>query len=204
VGGPWTLFVYAVEGHHAGALSAAKGASDLYQLFASRIVPVIERVARAQLEAGADLVMIFDTAAGELTPDTFRRAVAPDVRRLTSAIPGRFGYYARGLHPAHLGTPLDATLGPIAGLGVDWRWSMRTLLAATDRQGFLQGNFDPALLQLSGATLERAIEEFLRPIADLSVEARRGWICGLGHGVLKDTPETSVRDFVRTVRRRLS
>ena len=77
------------------------------------------------------------------------------------------------------------------------------VLTAPARRGFVQGNFDPALLHLTGAALTRAIDEFLAPMAALTPEARRGWICGLGHGVLPGTPETSMRTFVRTVRRRL-
>lgn len=204
IGGPWTLFVYAVEGSHAGSLSRAKGAVELYEAFAERITPVLAEVARAQIAAGADLVMIFDTAAGELSPAAFHSIVAPDIRRLAAACPGQLGYYARGLHPAHLSDNDESTIGSVAGLGVDWRWDMRELLATPGRRGFLQGNFDPALLQLSGPTLDRALEAFLAPIASLSPEDRRGWVCGLGHGVMKDTPEESVRHFVRTVRERLA
>jgi uroporphyrinogen decarboxylase len=148
--------------------------------------------------------MIFDTAAGELSPSAFHAIVAPDIRRLASACPGQLGYYARGLHPAHLTDNDESTIGSVAGLGVDWRWDMRELLVTPGRSGFLQGNFDPALLQLSGPTLDRAIEGFLAPMASLTPDERRGWVCGLGHGVMKDTPEASVRHFVRAVRERLA
>jgi uroporphyrinogen decarboxylase len=89
-------------------------------------------------------------------------------------------------------------------LGVDWRWDLTEVLAAKNRTGFVQGNFDPAMLFLTGTPLRRAVVEFLDPIAALPAVDRRGWICGLGHGVLPGTPEQSVRDFVRIVRRRLS
>jgi uroporphyrinogen decarboxylase len=173
-------------------------------------------MARAQLAAGADLVMVFDTAAGELTPSDFRRYAAPDLAWLARQAPGRLGYYARGLHPAHLATALGAAARngaaaqdgvsrrPWAGLGLDWRWDLASALIAPGRDGFIQGNFDPALLHLTGAALRRALDEFLAPIASLSVEARRGWICGLGHGVLPGTPEASMRTFVQTIRRRLA
>lgn len=204
IGGPWTLFVYAVEGGHTGSLARAKASMPLYREFAKRIVPLLERVARAQRAAGADVVMVFDTAAGELDPAAFRRWLVPDLERLAGTLPGQLGYFARGLHPAHLGAKGEVDLGPWAGIGVDWRWSLSDVLAAPNRRGFVQGNFDPALLQLTGDALRSAIDEFLEPIAALSPEERRGWICGLGHGVLPATPEASVREFVETVRRRLS
>jgi uroporphyrinogen decarboxylase len=202
MGGPWTLFVYAIEGSHAGSLVRAKSSLDLYRRFARLIVPLLQRMAQAQLDAGADLVMVFDTAGGELAPPAFRRHIAPDLARLANAFPGRLGYYARNLHPAHLGAS-PVLPGRWAGLGFDWRWDLAGVLTSPDRPGFVQGNFDPTLLHLTGAALGRAIDEFLAPFAALTPDQRRGWICGLGHGVLPGTPEASMRTFVRTVRRRL-
>ena len=205
IGGPWTLFVYAVEGTHAGSLVAAKTSMPLYRQFARILVPLLERAARAQLEAGADMVMVFDTAAGELAPADFRRLLAPDLRRLSAALPGRLGYFARGIQAAHLGGSASTRdIGDWLGLGVDWRWDIASVIGTRGRSGFVQGNFDPARLHLTGAALRRAIGDYLAPIAALSPARRRGWICGLGHGVLPGTPETSVRDFVRFVRRQLA
>jgi uroporphyrinogen decarboxylase len=203
IGGPWTLFVYAIEGTHRGALTRAKSSRDLYRRFARLMLPVLQRMAAEQLRAGADLVMVFDTAAGELSPDTFRRIVVPDLARLASSAPGRLGYFARGLNASHFedGPSLP---GGWAGLGFDWRWSLAEVLARPGRTGFVQGNFDPALLHLEGRQLSKALDEYLTPLASLEPARRRGWICGLGHGVLPGTPEASVRTFVRTVRRRLS
>lgn len=205
IGGPWTLFVYAVEGTHAGSLVRAKSSMSLYQKFARVLVPLLARAARAQLEAGADVVMVFDTAAGELGPADYQRFIAPDLRRLSAALPGRLGYFARGIQAAHLGGRAGTKdVGEWRGLGVDWRWDLGSVLKTPARKGFVQGNFDPALLHLTGRALGRAVEEFLAPIATLTPAQRRGWICGLGHGVLPGTPEASVRDFVRTVRRRMA
>jgi uroporphyrinogen decarboxylase len=204
VGGPWTLFVYAVEGTHAGSLIRPKASMPLYRKFARIIVPLLERMAQAQLDAGADVVMVFDTAAGELTPAMYRRHLVPDLQKLSARLGGRLGYYARGIHPAHLGGMTSTQIGDWAGLGVDWRWHLPDVLAARGRRGFVQGNFDPALLHLTGAALKRAVGDFLDPIVALPAAARRGWVCGLGHGVLPATPEASVREFVRAVRRRLS
>ena len=201
VGGPWTLFVYAVEGTHAGTLATAKTSLPLYRRFARRLVPLLERGIASQLAAGADLVMVFDTAAGELPADVYRRVVAPDLVRLARRFPGQLGYFGRHLHPAHL-APASIADAPWAGLAYDWRWDLASCLARP-RSGFVQGNFDPALLLLTGRALDRAIDEFLAPMAKLPAHARRGWICGLGHGVLPPTPEASVRRFVQRVRRRL-
>jgi uroporphyrinogen decarboxylase len=207
VGGPWTLFVYAVEGTHAGALARAKASLDLYRAFAARIVPLLVENIRLQFEGGADIVMIFDTAAGELAPETFDTVMAPDLASLTRAFPRRLGYYAKGLKPAHLGSQ-PAGRRPrtghftddLAGLGVDMHWDLAAALTDAPRRGFIQGNFDPVSLQLTGAALDGALDRFLAPLRELDADTRRGWICGLGHGVLPGTPEESVRTFVRRVR----
>jgi uroporphyrinogen decarboxylase len=203
IGGPWTLFVYATEGSHSGSLAHAKSSLGLYRRFARVIVPLLGRMAGAQLEAGADLVMVFDTAAGELTPTAFRHHILPDLTRLADGHPGRLGYYARNLHPAHFGDDDEALPGAWAGIGLDWRWDLSRVLGRPNRRGFVQGNFDPALLHLTGAALRRAIDEFLSPVAALTPDERHGWICGLGHGVLPGTPEESMRTFVRMARERL-
>ena len=203
VGGPWTLFVYAVEGTHAGALARAKASPRLFTDVAAHLVPVLREAIRMQLQASADVVMVFDTAAGELSPGWFRRLITPDLIALAETFPGRLGYYARGLHPAHLA---DArfTRAPWAGVGYDARWDLPAQLLVNRERGdtaFVQGNFDQALLFLDGRDLEQALDEYLEPFRGLDPAARRAWICGLGHGVLPGTPEASVRTFVRVVRR---
>lgn len=102
VGGPWTLFVYAMEGSHKGDLVRSKSAPELYRAFADRLVPLLIENVRLQIEGGAEVVMVFDTAAGELSPAWFQREAAGDLATLFHAFPGKLGYYARGIQPAHL------------------------------------------------------------------------------------------------------
>ena len=198
VGGPWTLFVYAVEGSHAGALARAKSSPSLYASFAAVCVPLLAEAIRMQLDAGADVVMVLDTAAGELACETFAEFIAPDLAALAWSFPERLGYYAKASHPDQMSAPVF-TAAPWAGLGVDARWSLGDLLQR-GRQGFVQGNFDPALMLLPEPEFRLALQLYLEPIAALRPEKRRGWICGLGHGVLPGTPEEHIRLFVRTVR----
>ena len=203
VGGPWTLFVYAVEGTHSGPLARAKASPDLYRAFADRMVPLLLENIRLQFEGGADAIMIFDTAAGELLPEVFQRDIAPDLKTMAGAFPKRLGYYAKGLRPAHLAFRDAARrrfVDDLAGLGLDPHWDLARALRHRPGPGFVQGNFDPALLRLTGAALDHAIDAFLAPLVALDANVRRGWICGLGHGVLPGTPEDSVRTFVTRVR----
>jgi uroporphyrinogen decarboxylase len=199
VGGPWTLFVYALEGSHVGALTRAKSSPALYRAFARRVVPLLRRLIASQLSAGADVVMVLDTAAGELAASEFAGWLARDLDALAAAGPGRVGYYAKGLHPDQLAERRVAAI-PWAGLGLDARWNLATALAAPRRRGFLQGNFDQSLLHLEGRALTSAVHRFLDPIRRLPVRRRRGWICGVGHGLVPGTPEASVHRFIHLVR----
>jgi len=212
VGGPWTLFVYAVEGTHAGRLERAKSSPALYRAFADRLVPLLIENIRLQFDGGADIVMIFDTAAGELSPEQYADWTARDLAKLAAPFPGQLGYYARGTNRPRRWTP-EVDLGQVllaqarpvplsefAGIGLDWTWDLPTELRCADRRGFLQGNFDPAALAADHSTFAAALGRYLEPLRALDAGARRGWICGLGHGVLQTTPEDNVRAFVNTVR----
>jgi uroporphyrinogen decarboxylase len=195
VGGPWTLFVYAVEGSHSGSLVESKKLLSLFPRFCETMVPLLRKNIELQLDAGAEVVMIFDTAAGELSPDIFTAEVAPQLQTLTAKDVSRIGYYSKGTQAAHLRHPLFIS-GGLAGVGVDSRWDMSEALDFFPH-GFVQGNFDQALLLGERAELKKHLDRYLEALAN---RATPGWICGLGHGVLPGTPEDNVRLFVDTVR----
>ena len=195
VGGPWTLFVYAVEGTHKGSLTNSKRLLSLFPRFCASVVPLLERNIELQLNNGAEVVMIFDTAAGELSPQLFKSEVVPQLKALTATDGSRIGYYSKGTQPAHLRDPLF-TGGKLAGIGVDHCWDIREAFDVSSR-GFVQGNFDQALLHSSRDDLKKHLKNYLEPLAGRELP---GWICGLGHGVLPGTPEDNVRLFVDTVR----
>src|SRR5712692_195413 len=195
VGGPWTLFVYAVEGSHKGSLTASKDLLSLFPRFCEVMVPLLARNIELQLNNGAELVMIFDTAAGELPPEMFAAEVIPQLQLLTQNQSSRIGYYSKGTQPAHLRHSLF-TEGRLAGVGVDYRWDMAEAFDMF-AHGFVQGNFDPALLLCEQDELKNRLTKYL---GALMRHDRAGWVCGLGHGVLPGTPEENVRIFVDTVR----
>ena len=195
VGGPWTLFVYAVEGSHKGSLVESKKLLSLFPRFCETIVPLLARNIALQLDCGAEFVMIFDTAAGELPPGIFKTEIVPQLQTLTGKKAARIGYYSKGTQPAHLQQPLFIE-GGLAGVGLDHGWNMSEAFDYF-RNGFVQGNFDQALLLCERGELKKHLHRYLEP---LSNRATPGWICGLGHGVLPGTPEDNVRLFVDTVR----
>jgi uroporphyrinogen decarboxylase len=194
VGGPWTLFVYAVAGSHQRA-HVAVNELPLFARFCERLIPLLVRNIELQLASGAELVMVFDTAAGNLSPETFGSEVVPQLERLTAKFPLQLGYYSKGTTALHLRRPLF-TEGSWSGVAVDHDWDLRDAFKLFPHS-FIQGNFDPALLMLERADLQQRLLDYLQPLAS---NGRAGWVCGLGHGVLPTTPEENVRFFVNTVR----
>ena len=197
VGGPWTLFTYAVEGEHKGSLIKSKTQTTLFHKFCEQLVPLLDENIQLQLDGGAEVVMLLDTAAGEVSPAIFRGEIEKYLNHFAAKFPKRLGYYAKGTTNAHVARVrrnLD-----FAGFGFDHRFDLPEELK-TQPAGFLQGNFDQTLLFGDTAQFKRRVDEYLAPFKLLTREQRRGWVCGLGHGVLPNTPEEHVRYFVNHVR----
>jgi uroporphyrinogen decarboxylase len=199
VGGPWTLFVYAIEGSHIGSLTQTKKhLYDLWPKFCEIITPFLIANIQLQFEGGADVVMIFDTAAGELSPQLYTEKVVPQLKLISEAYPNKLGYYAKGATPDHFLSPIFLNLN-WAGRGLDHRHDLRKVLK-DNRKGFVQGNFDQSLLHLDNSDFEKVFRNYLEGFKSLSISERAGWVCGLGHGVLPKTPEKNVKRFVEIVR----
>ncbi len=198
VGGPWTLFAYAVDGSHKGGLEHTKRSLRLYKPFCETLVPLLKENIRLQLEGGAEVVMLFDTAAGELSPMVYQEIVVPTLEELAKTYPRQLGYYAKSVQPAHLRHKLFQS-DLFVGLGFDHRWDLTEALA-NYRHGFVQGNFDQSLLFCEPTEFKMRVEQYLKPLKALSLEQRAGWVSGLGHGVLPQTPEENVRNLVKMVR----
>ena len=102
-------------------------------------------------------------------------------------------YYSKGTGPEHW-KALDGL--PVAGLGIDWHHDMAQVLSDWSGKYAIQGNVDPNWLFLEAPELERRLRQVFSAVKALPAEARKGWICGLGHGVLPKTPELNVRLFL--------
>jgi uroporphyrinogen decarboxylase len=199
VGGPWTLFAYAVQGTHGGHLLEAKKALSLFRGFNEVLLPLLEENIRLQFEGGAEVVMVFDTAAGELSALEFRAQVVPGLERLARKYPGKLGYYSKQTVWDHLSGTALVEPGLWAGLGVDHRFDLPSLFSRIP-SGFVQGNFDQSFLFSTTTEFERLVDAYLKPFLALTPEKRAGWVAGLGHGVLPKTPEAHVRRLVDKIR----
>jgi uroporphyrinogen decarboxylase len=199
VGGPFTLYVYAAAGSHESAQAAVPGLTNgVYEAFNAKLLDLLAANMALQSRAGAEVVALFDTAAGEIDAGTYGKHVVPvlaDVlarfRKLDATTP--VTYYSRGTGPAYW----DQLKGlPFQCLGIDWRHDIGAVLAQYGDTWAVQGNVDPEWLHLPADQLEQQLQEYFARLKALPAALRRGWICGLGHGILQRTPEANVRRFV--------
>lgn len=200
VGGPLTLFCYAVEGSHAGELIDSKaGLQDgRFNGFVEKLMNLLVENMKLQAEAGADTIAVLDTCAGEFSPEIFEKQIVPVLKTLFEKFQKLcpqtpITYYSKGTGPAHWKslTPL-----PIACLGIDWNHDIAEVLKEWGKYWAIQGNIDPNWLFLEPKELENRLREIFTKVKALPPEVRKGWVCGLGHGVLPKTPESNVRLFL--------
>ena len=191
---PWTLACYMIEGQTRGDVSNAKQlladhprlARDLMQ----RIVGVTARYLKAQIEAGATAVQLFDTWACELSPAEYEEFELPATRSifdsLASAGVPRI-LFAKG--SARILKSMARTQADV--LSVDWQTDLAQARRELGSKVVLQGNVDPSVLLRSVAEVRRA--------AAVAVEKTGGigHVLNLGHGILPTTPLENARAFVR-------
>ncbi len=201
VGGPFTLFCYAVEGSHQGSLdSAREGLRDgRYSGFFEKLGDLLVENMILQAKSGADAVAIFDTCAGEVDPDTYREVIIPGLRWVMEKFKQEclhtpLVYYSKGMGPTHWQSLKGL---PLACLGVDWNHDLKEMLLKWSDFWAIQGNIDPHWLFLDPQELENKLRKVFDSIKSLPLIHRRAWICGLGHGVLPKTPEENVKLFLR-------
>lgn len=198
VGGPWTLYSYFMEGGHKGDLTIAKKNLENFLDFNKTIIPLLKGNIELQLDGGAEIILMIDTAAGALSPNLFKKLIVPAIEATLSDFDKKVGLYFKGIHPDHL-NHIFFSNPKIAGIGFDHRWDL-TKVFELPLKGFVQGNFDQALLHADIKSFPHLLEEWLVPFKKLSQKERAGWICGLGHGILPQTPMQNVKKFVTFVR----
>jgi len=196
-GAPWTLAAYASETRLSRDLDRLTSLAWREPAFVERLLERMATIAaetlRAQIEAGADVLQIFDTWAGVLAPSRFRRFAGHALAQTIAALPRErppLVVYARGA--GHLLEDL-ARLGADV-VSIDWRTDLGDAAERVGVRVSLQGNLDPAAL---GAPEDEIRAEVSRML-DLGRKAR-GHVANLGHGVLQHTPIDGVRAFVEAV-----
>lgn len=199
VGAPWTLAAYTVEGKGSKDYSVIKSMAfsepamlhDLLSKFADAIATYV----RYQIDCGAQVVQMFDSWAGQLSPQDYEIFALPYQQRVV-----------RQVRQTHPDTPLILLVSGSAGLlermaqsgvdiiTVDWTVDMADARARLGSHIGVQGNLDPGVLFGSKAFIRDRILDTIHKAGN------RGHILNLGHGVLPNTPEENVAFFFETAK----
>jgi uroporphyrinogen decarboxylase len=197
-GAPFTLASYVVEGGHSKDYAAIKTLiyrdPDTFDRLMRMLSDAVVAYLRAQVEAGAQALQLFDSWVGWLSPYDFERHALPYVRSVIERVKGRVPliYFANGAAGM---LPLVASAGSDV-VGVDWRSDLDRAWAELGDGVAVQGNLDPVVLLGPPAAIEARVADILR-----RVDGRAGHIFNLGHGVLPSTPPDNVMYLVDAVHR---
>ncbi len=192
VGGLWTLLRFAVDKKKQNFL-----VEDFHFNFLEKtLFPLIKKNIQLQLDAGAEIVMVFDSGLKDLNISLFKDKYIFYIKELSEAFPNKIGYYCRGKNIEELQLLSSFSL---AGLGIDNNIDITSCLSSY-KNGFIQGNFDEKKMLLDENSLIKAINDYCDYIESNGITT--GWVCGLGHGIDKNTPEKNVHLFIDIIRKR--
>jgi uroporphyrinogen decarboxylase len=196
-GAPFTIASYLIEGGKSSDYRITKQMMwrepEAWSLLMGKIAEVVRRYLRAQVEAGAQAVQLFDSWVGALSPDDYREHVLPHVRHILKDLE------QTGVPVIHFGTNTATLLeaqveagGTV--IGVDWRIRLDEGWRRIGHDHAIQGNLDPLLLC---APPEIAAKQARAVLAEAG--GRPGHIFNLGHGIVPETPVDHVKAMIDLV-----
>lgn len=193
-GAPWTLLCYMVEGGGSKTFSKAKALlykePRLAHHLLEKLTETVIEYLKLKVEAGVDVVQIFDSWAGVLDQQTYQTFSLPYIKRIVNALNPIVPtiVFAKGAHFS-----LDEILALEANAtGLDWAINIAELRKKIGQRKVLQGNMDPCVLYGSKETITSHVNQIHRDMGSQH-------IFNLGHGVYPDTPLDNVIHFVKTV-----
>lgn len=195
-GAPWTILAYMVEGSGSKTFSKAKQflytQPELAHLLLDKITKSSINYLKAQIEAGADMVQIFDSWAGILSEKQYYEFALKYINDIVTAIKplAPITVFAKDAHYA---------INQIAKtncntIGLDWTIDPAKARLEAGQAITLQGNADPCLLYADEKTIQRETEDMLKAFG------KQRYICNLGHGLYPDIDKEKVKFFVNVVK----
>ncbi len=193
-GAPWTLATYMIEGQGTKTYNIVKKLiytePELMHALLAKVTDVVKHYLAKQIEAGADVVQIFDSWAAALEEDAYFEFSWKYMKQIAAFIKARYPHIPVILFPKGIAAYLDRIDGDFDVFGVDWSTPIELAKAKLGERYVLQGNMEPTRLYSQEATKE-AIEH----IAEVMKDGRH--IFNLGHGILPDVPVENAQYFVK-------
>jgi uroporphyrinogen decarboxylase len=203
-GAPFTLASYAIEGHgtrdyeNCKALMWSDPAS--WDLLLSKFADTTIAYLNAQIDAGAQVVQLFDSWVGYVAPRDYEKSILPHSKRVIDAVTAHGREVVDGgvplIHFANGATSMIELVQQAGGdvVGVDWRLDMAEAVRRIDPAFGIQGNIDPVALFAPDDEIERMVVEILE-----AVGTRPGHVFNLGHGIHKTSDPEKARTMLRCV-----
>ena len=202
IGGPFTLYSFAVEGTAKNDPSdTLKGLKDgRFAAFIDTFASVILENYKTQAEASPDCMAVFDSGTRILSDEDFSEIYFPVLQKLFSQFKQAYPtipilYYAKGLSSASLDKVMQL---PITVLGIDDETDIIEIAKRKPKDLILQGNIPPEWTTLEPNEFKTKVDAYLEKIAPYLDTTK--WICSLGHGVVPTSREENIRYLVEKVR----
>lgn len=194
VGGPWTILRYALGKNRNIDLNKD---NFIHEYLEEVLIPLLKKNITLQIKAGAEVVMILDSGLDDINTLNLEIYLKKFLSELAANSSKEIGYYAKGLSNENY---LKLCKLDFPGFGCDNSIDLKNLLE-NNHNKFFQGNFDQNNLLLNLNDFKMKLNDFCNNFISLSSKQRAGWICGLGHGINKDTNEEHVHIFIETIRK---
>src|SRR3954452_24819252 len=195
-GAPWTILCYMVQGRGSKTFDEAKAFCYTQPALAHQLLQMITDTTiaylKGQVEAGVDVVQIFDSWGGLLSPDDFENISLKYTRQIVDSLKDDVLtiIFAKGAWYA-----LESMAATGAhGLGIDWCITPQMAREFAGNNVALQGNFDPAKLLSPIPAIEKEVKQMLKAFG------KGKHIANLGHGILPNVPVDHAKAFVNTVK----
>ncbi|RPD38048.1 uroporphyrinogen decarboxylase [Chitinophaga barathri] len=195
-GAPWTLLCYMVQGKGSKTFDEAKAfcytQPEVAHELLNRVTETTIAYLKAQVLAGADVVQIFDSWGGLLSPEDFEEFSLQYIRRIVAALQGVAPVivFAKG---AWFALEEMAATGA-QGLGLDWGIKPQLARQFAGPAVTLQGNFDPAQLMKPIPEIQKAVKKMIDAFGP------QRYIANLGHGILPNIPVDHAKAFIEAVK----
>jgi uroporphyrinogen decarboxylase len=193
-GAPFTLASYLVEGgpsrDHARTKALMHSEPETWAALMGALAGIVRSHLRAQIDAGADAVQVFDSWVGALDPADYERFVLPWVRSIFEAVDVPSIHF--GVGTGELLALMRRAGGDV--IGVDWRTPLDVAWERAGHDAGVQGNLDPAVVTASWEAIEPKARDVLARAG-----GRDGHVFNLGHGVLPNTPVEHLQRLVELV-----
>lgn len=198
-GAPFTLASYAIEGGHSNNFAHTKalmyGQPAAWHKLCGLFASVVGDYLVAQIEAGVDVVQVFDSWVGALSPADYREFVLPHTQVIFAKVNGRVPTIHFGTGTSTFFPEMREAGGDV--IGADWRIPLDEAWTRIGHDRGIQGNLDPTLLLGPTDRLLSAADDVLRRAG-----GRPGHIFNLGHGILPMTPLEQVQRLAEHVHAR--